>query len=954
MSVTFLTNKDRIELEQQNARFFKIAENLYKRMPYGSEEFGIHLTADMNVSILDMVINLPECGFYTCFVQKGCPDNPVGAKNSSFRGFAHLTNHIPERPGRSAYGYIVLFDHTGTMFVQYIRDGVGQGWKNPDIDVDKELNINSENPVQNRVITAKISELEDNISRGADDNQDQNQHAHFFEIGHDGTVRLKPEYRGATEHPNDREDSISDASYWTGEYDSNNKKIWHIEAGTKNSELPAHLYIPTEVDGIVVTAVAFGIFDGNSAFQYLYLSPYITTLPNQFCYKAANLLGIHNTNGIIHIGNGAFSYTPLESVEFPSLFTIGIGVFRNCAYMYQCDLGGRITEIPANTFLHCARLRTLLGVQNVRKVGDFAFAYTRNLRKLEFLRDDVPLRSIGRQAFFSCSVDFDWWGIPENTTNVENDTSTIMGEFSTAKAFNPKVNGVGWWEECTTTKCANPTPTSLSQTYVKDRDVGKSGFKYANGCCLFTLIHAYSGITGRIFNDIVEVETLLRSIIDTEYDNGTGNLLDNFGKPTTNQWMVRAAKALGLFIDTNTDDEKDGVGEDDTGKITRVNVQKAYDALADGKYVMLAMVNSRTAMGGHVSLAYGINDNGELLILDSATENLNDIKPVNKAERYTSKIEYICDEDPYSGNANALPDIVIIWGHKNAITYDEGVGYKKECVLCGEESVLNQIHSASRLDGDFLEIMEAEGIGLEHVHSFSCGSIRRYDKMNIVEDPASIYGYALTYHANDNDNDYTLHKGVSTLTILGGDRTGTLIGEIDVNNNRSNGYQIYKTAENVVLFDDAGSGFVCIWTQPSWIPQFTIDEERKKELAGKTLDMYVALRVDGITPRDDMEASDDLTYYFGNVMYVTKHTRGDGCTVYHPTKYVVSFDSNGGSGTMKPSVVIENGQYKLPVCGFTAPEGKRFAGWKFGDFTVPAGNYIAVKNDTTLKPVWKN
>ena len=47
-------------------------------------------------------------------------------------------------------------------------------------------------------------------------------------------------------------------------------------------------------------------------------------------------------------------------------------------------------------------------------------------------------------------------------------------------------------------------------------------------------------------------------------------------------------------------------------------------------------------------------------------------------------------------------------------------------------------------------------------------------------------------------------------------------------------------------------------------------------------------------------------------------------------KYTVTFDANGGSGTMA-SVKIANGNsneyYTLPECGFTAPEGKKFDGW---------------------------
>ena len=43
-------------------------------------------------------------------------------------------------------------------------------------------------------------------------------------------------------------------------------------------------------------------------------------------------------------------------------------------------------------------------------------------------------------------------------------------------------------------------------------------------------------------------------------------------------------------------------------------------------------------------------------------------------------------------------------------------------------------------------------------------------------------------------------------------------------------------------------------------------------------------------------------------------------------EYTVSFDANGGTGTMD-AVTAEAGAFTLPECTFTAPEGKRFLGW---------------------------
>ena len=43
-------------------------------------------------------------------------------------------------------------------------------------------------------------------------------------------------------------------------------------------------------------------------------------------------------------------------------------------------------------------------------------------------------------------------------------------------------------------------------------------------------------------------------------------------------------------------------------------------------------------------------------------------------------------------------------------------------------------------------------------------------------------------------------------------------------------------------------------------------------------------------------------------------------------KYTLTFDANGGSGTMAPKADL-TGEYTLPANGFTAPTGKQFKGW---------------------------
>ncbi|MBQ6095343.1 MAG: InlB B-repeat-containing protein, partial [Lachnospiraceae bacterium] len=66
-----------------------------------------------------------------------------------------------------------------------------------------------------------------------------------------------------------------------------------------------------------------------------------------------------------------------------------------------------------------------------------------------------------------------------------------------------------------------------------------------------------------------------------------------------------------------------------------------------------------------------------------------------------------------------------------------------------------------------------------------------------------------------------------------------------------------------------------------------------------------------------------------------------------PTKYTVSYNANGGSGSMNPDSVDAGTTFTLPGCGFTAPEGKEFAGWD-------CGASILVDGDKTVTATWKD
>ena len=69
----------------------------------------------------------------------------------------------------------------------------------------------------------------------------------------------------------------------------------------------------------------------------------------------------------------------------------------------------------------------------------------------------------------------------------------------------------------------------------------------------------------------------------------------------------------------------------------------------------------------------------------------------------------------------------------------------------------------------------------------------------------------------------------------------------------------------------------------------------------------------------------------------------------------ITFNGNGGTGTMDSVTVKAGANYTLPACGFTEPEGKQFKGWSTSaDGSVISGTTYEVSSDTTFYAIWES
>lgn len=68
----------------------------------------------------------------------------------------------------------------------------------------------------------------------------------------------------------------------------------------------------------------------------------------------------------------------------------------------------------------------------------------------------------------------------------------------------------------------------------------------------------------------------------------------------------------------------------------------------------------------------------------------------------------------------------------------------------------------------------------------------------------------------------------------------------------------------------------------------------------------------------------------------------------------VSFNNNGGSGSMADQPVEKGKTYVLPACGFTPPANKEFKAWDVNGTEYQPEASITVNADTSVKAIWKD
>ncbi len=96
---------------------------------------------------------------------------------------------------------------------------------------------------------------------------------------------------------------------------------------------------------------------------------------------------------------------------------------------------------------------------------------------------------------------------------------------------------------------------------------------------------------------------------------------------------------------------------------------------------------------------------------------------------------------------------------------------------------------------------------------------------------------------------------------------------------------------------------------------------------------------------------DDEEYPVGATVTVTDHLTLTAVWM-EKDNYLITFDANGGSGSMSNVDVYEGEGYILPECTLTAPEGYKFMAWSIDGVEKAVGAFVDITKDTTVKALW--
>lgn len=176
--------------------------------------------------------------------------------------------------------------------------------------------------------------------------------------------------------------------------------------------------IPTNINGLPVTAIASEAFYERYNVTSLTIPDTVTTIGDFAFYNCANMTSVTLPAALVSIGNYSFEgCSDLTNIVLPATVTcIGTETFGYCTSLASVTLSGSLTNIGFGEFSDCANLTNVTLLNGVASIGDYAFSGCSLLNNFT-----IPggVTNIGYGAFMSC-VSLASVTIPNSVTNIED------------------------------------------------------------------------------------------------------------------------------------------------------------------------------------------------------------------------------------------------------------------------------------------------------------------------------------------------------------------------------------------------------------------------------------------------------------------------------------------------------------------------------------------------------
>lgn len=207
--------------------------------------------------------------------------------------------------------------------------------------------------------------------------------------------------------PLDTPDEVRTSGDWTIEIRGAEAAIQHYNGPCGEEENPLQLVVPGEIEGYKITAIADNptlCYNGSEHISQITLPDTITYIGNAF--RGLHVQEIIIPDGVVAIGDSAFTKTALTSVELPNSITyIGNGAFASCAELTSVTLPENLLSLSANLFWGCGKLENVTWPKNLEVIGENAFGWSPfEGPQITELALPNTLVKIDAKAFFGCKA----------------------------------------------------------------------------------------------------------------------------------------------------------------------------------------------------------------------------------------------------------------------------------------------------------------------------------------------------------------------------------------------------------------------------------------------------------------------------------------------------------------------------------------------------------------------